>query len=143
MAKDETPKAEEPIPTGTKALTKMVEDLRTQVAQEQAGRAADAHAHEQAIQTLHEAHEHAVSLMAQDVADARDIAARAMDSASAMSGNRDTWVGRADKARRLVADALAALDGLDSEPEASTEGETEEPIPLPPAPDPDEAEPEG
>jgi hypothetical protein len=132
-----------PEDTGTKALEKTIEELRTQVAQEQAGRAADAHAHEQAIETLREAHEHAVSLMAADVADARDIAARAMDSASAMSGNRDTWVGRADKARRLVADALAALDGLDSEPEASTEGEAEEPIPLPPAPEPEETEPEG
>lgn len=128
------------LPTNVKALQKMVEDLRLELAQAQQKAAADDHAHEQAIERLKEEHEAALESAAAVAREASEVAGRAISSADEMSGNRDLWVDRSDRARALIAQALAVMDGLDRKPEGETE---EEPIPLPPAPEPEEPDVEG
>lgn len=126
----------EELPTGTKALQKMVEDLRLELAQAQQKAAADAHAHEQAIERLVEGHEAALEAAAAVARDASEASARAVSAVHEMSTNRDTWVARVDRAQALAVDLVNALAGLDGEGEPSTEGEETEPIPLPAAPEP-------
>lgn len=126
----------EELPTNVKALQKTVEDLRLELAQAQQKAAADAHAHEQEIERLKAGHEAALESAATVAREAAEVAGRAVSSAEEMSGNRDLWVDRSDRARALIAQALAVMDGLDRV-------EEEEPIPLPPAPEPEEPDVEG
>lgn len=124
-------KPDDELPTGTKALQKMVEDLRTDLSREQADAAAAEVRYAAEIDALKTEHEEIRANLLQQAADAKEGAERARASVEEMGRNRDAWVGRVDKATLALRYALAALEGPveTTEPDAPTEDPEDAPTP--------------